>query len=474
MKMYKQKRLHPIAILIKLGENIKISIIPIAISLFTVFRNYLFIVLIALLLINLFAAILSWLTHTYQLDEKEIRIKHGIIFRHKRYIPYERIQSIDISEGLLQRIFRLVTVQIETAGGNHHEGAEALLSEISKKEAQYIQDAFMAGKKSSSPPPEEEDKQTARQVYQITAKQLLILSLTSGGVGVVISAVLAFLSHTNDFIPYKKLFGESEKAATGNIIFFVVILLFALLILWIISLIMVMLKYANFTVKKTETDLMITKGLLEKRQLTIPLNRIQMVLVSENILRQLFGLATVYIESAGGSHKNLEDAKVMMIPIMKREHIAAVIQPFLTDYKFITAFDPVPKRALRRYVLRSWYLAIPIVMVSLLFFKLWGLLSLLLLAAATLLAYLKYRDAGWHFENRQLSFRYRKINRDTVFILKNRIQSLNVSESYFQRRKELVTVEAFVKTGTGHLGGKITDLGNNEAQKIYGWFLAKK
>ena len=38
----------------------------------------------------------------------------------------------------------------------------------------------------------------SQTVYKITPSQLIVLSLTSGGVGVVISAVLAFFSQMDD------------------------------------------------------------------------------------------------------------------------------------------------------------------------------------------------------------------------------------------------------------------------------------
>ena len=34
----------------------------------------------------------------------------------KRYIPFERIQSLNYNEGVFHRIFGLVKVQVETAG----------------------------------------------------------------------------------------------------------------------------------------------------------------------------------------------------------------------------------------------------------------------------------------------------------------------------------------------------------------------
>ncbi|MEI2401171.1 PH domain-containing protein, partial [Paenibacillus phytohabitans] len=58
---------------------------------------------------------------------------------------------------------------------------------------------------------------------------------------------------------------------------------------------------ANFTVVKRDEELFITRGLIEKKQTTIPLTRIQAIRIGENLIRQPFGYATVYIESAGGS-----------------------------------------------------------------------------------------------------------------------------------------------------------------------------
>ena len=53
--------------------------------------------------------------------------------------------------------------------------------------------------------------------------------------------------------------------------------------------------------------MIITKGLLEKKRITLPLNRIQAIRIVENPLRQLTGFATVVVESAGGNGENGND-----------------------------------------------------------------------------------------------------------------------------------------------------------------------
>ncbi len=475
--MYDPQRLHPITMILTFGKRMKDFLVPFAILLFSGIKEnhlYFYILLAGVLLFLLASAFISWLRHTYQFDEKELRIEHGVFVRKKRYIPYERIQSIDVTEGVLQRMFGLAKVQIETAGGNPLEGAEAVLPAISKQKAQSIQAFFIAAKESVHPELKIEDEQSSETVYQINTVQLLLLALTSGGVGVVVSAAFAILTQLDNVIPYKKWFGEAEKIVENSILLASVMAFSGFFILWIIAFIGMMLKYANYKVVKTKQDLIITYGLLARRQLTIPLNRIQAVRISENVLRQMLGLATVYLVSAGGSFENKEGARVMLIPLMKREQVQNAVNPLLTDYHINSVFFPLPRRAAPRYIIRSWFVAVPIVTLSLIFLKLWGLFSLILLAAATIWSYLGYKDAGWNIEEMQLSLRYRTMTRNTVFMKKNRVQSMKVRETFFQRRKRLATIDTFIKSGMGIAGGKVTDISQDDVKKIYEWYMAKR
>jgi putative membrane protein len=160
----------------------------------------------------------------------------------------------------------------------------------------------------------------------------------------------------------------------------------------------------------------------------------------------------------------------MLLPLVKLSDIGPTISPHLTDYQINTSFTPVPKRARFRYLLRSWLWAVPIVVISVIFLKVWGLLSLLLLVLVTWWAILKYEDAGWTLEQQQLSLRYRTLIRTTVFIKKNKIQSLEMKESYFQRKKDLASIETFVKVGFGGSGGQVIDLEKSDVEKIYSWY----
>jgi len=427
---------------------------------------------LSILLFLLIKGILSWYRFTYRIEEDELRIEYGLFVRKKRYIPFERIQSLDLSEGILHRPFQLVKVKVETAGSNGLEDAEGVLTAIKKEEAEAIQEIFAASKRMQKDTGLNETETLVEQniIYQATPKELLILASTSGGVGVVISAVLAFIFQFEEIIPYERVFKGLEEFVTSGLVFVSLVLFVGFLFAWLVALVTTMIKYANFTVRKVEEDLVITRGLLERRQFTIPIKRIQAIRISENVVRQPIGYATVIVESAGGSTVNEESSKVVLLPVIKKNKIQALIEPFLTEYQFNHDFKTVPKRSFVRYLFRGWIYVIPLIIVPILIFKLWGLLSILLLVFSSSWSYLKYKDAGWNINQLQLSLRYRTVVKHTVFMKRYKIQSFSFRESYFQRKKKLATIEASIKSGLGGTGGTVIDLDKGDVMEIYSWY----
>ena len=147
--MFEPKRLHPIVIVLTIGKRLKDTIFSF-IALFFIWNKggklLLFGAIAIAMIVIVLTSFLSWLRYTYRLEQNELRIEYGVFVRKKRYIPFERIQSLDISEGILQRLCGMVKVKIETAGGSGTDEAEAVLAAISKEEARYIQEYIAAAK----------------------------------------------------------------------------------------------------------------------------------------------------------------------------------------------------------------------------------------------------------------------------------------------------------------------------------------
>ncbi len=72
----------------------------------------------------------------YEVTETTVDVASGVLARRSREIPYRRIQNVDVRQGIIQRLFDLAVVSIETAGGG---ASEATLNFVSKAEATRLQ-----------------------------------------------------------------------------------------------------------------------------------------------------------------------------------------------------------------------------------------------------------------------------------------------------------------------------------------------
>ncbi|WP_126664661.1 PH domain-containing protein [Haloterrigena salifodinae] len=72
----------------------------------------------------------------YGITPDTFDVASGVLARRSREIPYERIQNVDVRQGVFQRLLGLAVVSIETAGGG---STEAALNFVSESEATRLQ-----------------------------------------------------------------------------------------------------------------------------------------------------------------------------------------------------------------------------------------------------------------------------------------------------------------------------------------------
>ncbi|MDQ0221331.1 hypothetical protein ELQ35_17730 [Peribacillus cavernae] len=486
--MSESKRLHPVAAVSSAIKLIKDALIPLVI--FILFGGggvsgrwamFEFIAIPVFILLFVGYGILDWLRFTYRIEAGELRIESGVFIRKKRYIRFERIHSLDKTEGILQRLFGLVKLKVETAGSSGDQ-ADATLTAISKNEAERINRIFhevkSSGKIASAAETQEiqgvEKTEEIQSVFQQSFRELFIMAATSGGVGVVFSGALAFFGQFEEIIPYTRLFTGFEQFAKGSVAFIAIIVVFGLLFAYLIATAGIVLKYAFFTVKKNEDKIVISRGLLERRQLTIPLEKVQAIRITENLIRQPLGYASVYVEYAGGSILDKESSHIMLFPLIKKEKIQEMIRQFIPEYEIQVQVNPLPKRSFKRYQFRVWLIIIPAAAICSYLYQPWGYLSLLFMPLGASWAYLCYRGAGWNITGNQLQLRSRFFSKQTFIFQKKRIQAVYSEVSPFQKRANLASVSAVVKSGAGPRAGKVVDLEAEDSDRIKEWFFERK
>lgn len=483
-------RLHPVSAIISSVKALKSMILPVAIIIISNgfnfsfnFRSEYFFETVLLFgvwgvaaVLALVGGIVKWRTFVYWFEDGELRVKYGLFVKKKRYIPFERIQSLNYHEGIFHRIFGLVKVQVETAG-NKGGKPEAELTAIRKNAADVIEQEMRRAKTQVAKHLDEEQSPeqqvgeiTAPAIYHMSMRDLLVLATTSGGIGVVLSGLAAIVSQFSDIIPYDEVFHELADFAKVGAFLVAVMVMFVLIVAWLVSVVITLVNYYDYTVRIEDEKLMITKGLLEKKRITLPLNRIQAIRIVENPLRQVFGFATVVVESAGGNGENGRDKKIALFPLIKKQDCLQTLVQLFPEMNWQPEFTRAPKRARPFFYRIDFFWLVPIIGACSYYFYPYGLLSLLLIPLSILLGVWQHRTAGYMIDGKQLAMQYRIFSRITLFMEKKRIQSMESSQTYFQKRKQVMSIKATVMSGMSGMTGNVPSIEQRDAETILSWY----
>ncbi len=482
-------RLHPVSAVITSVKALKSMILPIAIIIigngFNFSLNFhsdhffdtilLFGVWGGAALLALIGGIIKWRTFVYWFEDGELRIKYGLFVKKKRYIPFERIQSLNYNEGIFHRIFGLVKVQVETAGSKGGK-PEVELTAIRKAAADVIELEMRRAKNGVDQQQDQEEIQVIEEavsiptIYHMSIRDLLVLATTSGGIGVVLSGLAAIASQFSDIIPYETVFHELADFVKVGAFLVALTAMLVLIVAWVVSVVITLINYYDYTVRIEEEKLIITKGLLEKKRITLPLNRIQAIRIVENPLRQLTGFATVVVESAGGNGEDGNDKKITLFPLIKKQDCLHTLEQLFPDMNWHPSFIRSPKRARPFFYRIDFIWLVPIMGACSYYFYPYGLLSLLLIPLTILIGIWQHKTAGYQIDGKQLAMQYRVFSRITLIVEKKRIQSIQSTQSYFQKRKNVMSIKATVMSGATGTTGSVSSLEQQDAETILTWY----
>jgi len=372
---------------------------------------------------------------------------------------------VDTVQGVIQRAFGVYEVRIETAGGGASE-PDASLSALDRAAARSLR-----GEIEGSQSERVEGTEGPTVLRRLSTGHLLIAGATSGQIGVAFSLLAVGSQFFDDFLSDDFVRRLIETLAPNWLMVLLVFVPVGLLLAWFLAIAGTVLAYADFTLSREGDFLYIKRGLLERREATIPLSRIQAIRVSEGVLRQPFGLAAVRVESAGYG----EDAGVstMLLPLLPHDEVRAFLAAATPEFAGSPALQKLPRRALRRYVFRAvvgYFILALVAAVAwfVVFGSVLGLLAFLLVPPSALYGWLSFRDSGWAFEEDRLVVRYRSLGRKTAIAPRRRLQSREVTRSPFQRRVRLATFLAEVASGSGGSALRVTDLDARAAETLAG------
>jgi putative membrane protein len=412
----------------------------------------------ALLMIS---GVLDWWRFLFKVEEGEMHIKRGIFVRKNIYLTKDRIQVIDISSGVIQRMFGLVKIDIQTAGSTSRAAMiEAVPLEIAKEIKQKLSKNGADSEEISEAQPAKKH----RDVYGLPNKDLLIAASTSGRFGIALSILGTLFSQIEPVIRESNLFEYlfSLLPSQTDTFMIVSIIFIFIAVAWLISFFSTLFMYGDFSLEIDDDELVISRGIFEKKRITVPYKRIQALFVTEGIIRQPLGYCSVHIHSAGyGDEKG--SGAIVLFPLIKRSKVESLIEKVVPHYDVTLSGKTPPIRSLRRYIFRSaalltlitavlywvfslsnWIWTIPILSVG------WG--------------WQKYKDAAIAWDDKNVIISNRTLSKKIAIVKRDRIQDISVSSSWIQQFRNLCSAQVYVASGDHGSSFSIDDIEEGDGE----------
>lgn len=382
-------------------------------------------------------------------DAEAFVIERGLLFRSRRVIPRARVQAVDLERGLLHRLLGLTEVRVEALGGGATEGQ---LAGLAPEMAEAVRTELTRTRDHGKEPGGTHAPEAPPRV-RLPGGEVVVAGLTESRLGAGIALVgVGFESIRQG--AFSGWFGPLEDwvpvlEALPWVAVLVALGVFVFLFSLVVSFVLTVLGYWNFTLRYRDRVLEVERGLLTQHRDTVPLTRIQAVRVEENPFRRLMGLASVKVIVAGRAGGSAAGTNVLLPVGPRREafELASEVVGWIpgegtSPVPMLTAMpDSARRRRWLRAFLASAATGLAVILVVAPGAWLQGMLATGFVGLATLpLAEGAWRGLGWAHLGSHLAFREGILERRTTLVPIDRLQSVEITSNPFQRRLRLATL----------------------------------
>lgn len=394
--------------------------------------------------------ILRYLRFDYRLVGTSLVVRSGVLVRRTRTIPADRVQQVSRNEKLRHRLFGVAELSVEVAGAGTEP--EVKLSVVRTAEAERIRVRLQDARRTLGAAPPEPDRVVYTQPnrsllrWATFSSPLFTIPAIGAGLGVLSEAV--DLERAWDWLP------------EGSELRF-------LAVAWLLGLVAATLinlaRFYDMRLMQADSDLRLDYGLLTRRRLELPSERIQALVLRLSPAGRLSRTVAITVHNASSAR----EATKSYLPAIPRVDRTLLLDRLIPGIDVDAEVSGHPRAALRRSLIRwTWPLAAGVLILWVGLQSFWGGLLLVTLVPAAALGTRAWRVLG-HAETTDVVISRRGAIRDhTVVVRKSRIQSVSVAANWFQRRRKLATLLIQVAQPLGRVS--IRDMDAAEATELAG------
>ena len=285
------------------------------------------------------AGLVTWYFTRFVIDDEELRVETGAIFKKSTKIPFERLQSVDIIQPLAARMVGLAELRLDA--GN----STTKLRYLSRGKASRLRDYLLTRAHGQQASIRDLDQEAAASIFtdlgvadrplvKVPPQRLIVSFLLSTEwlVPAAITIIIVVVTAALAALPY----------ALGGLI---PLLIGMLTLVW-----RRLIGMFNFTLAESPRGLRVTRGLTNLSSQSVPIDRIQGVKVGQPLLWKPLDWYRMDVDILGYGHEdgdnNESNASSVLLPVATRDEVALAIGRVLPGFDLdAIRLKPSPKRA---------------------------------------------------------------------------------------------------------------------------------
>jgi putative membrane protein len=431
-----------------------------------------------------FLIVLAWYQYrnfTFHVAGEELIIHKGVFFKERVVIAADRIQSIQITESIFQRILGVVALKVDTAGS---KGNELSINALELSRAEMLKDLLYKIKEIDLPEETIAEETTTvaaaakseeRVLVHLSLLDLLKVGLTENHLRTGLIALAFTFGYISQYQEYIQKYLEgyvdeyAEQVANAGVTLILTFIFFYIIISIIISLVRTLLRFYDLKAVLKADAVEISTGLLQRQRSRIPINKIQFVQWETNPLRRLAGFESAKLKPTNPVGE-IPRQQVNEIPALKFRESELLADGIFPGYEAPEhGFNANAMAYLRINIILWSFLILPGTSVAYFFFGWQALLLLLLYIPIGFFAYQYGKRVfillnetyvlllrGWIFPKR-------------IVIPAHKVQSIAIEQNIILKRRGLCHLNLFTAAGSR----MVRYLSENEAKELRDYMLYK-
>ena len=402
-------------------------------------------------------SVLSWLFFRYQILDDSVLIRSGVFKKKQLDIKFDRVQAVNTEQNPVYRFLNLVTVTFDTAGSSGDEGN---LPAVTREFANDLR--LQIGRADGSNRVVDDDATEALEpLISLDWRDMIRIGLADRRALIVFALIGPLMEQMGDRIEgyveqalKSAAFGITQIGVSTGILILIGVVIVMLLLFTLISIAAAFLRYHNFKLYLDGSTLRSHGGLLTRHEHSMDLQKIQTLRLQQGIVQIWLKRFTMTARQAISARKQGRK-KVFTIPVVTAEQ-ADVLRPLLfaneagrlSQNPRDEGYLPVSAYYMRSRILFVGLL--PALAFAAIFageFGPPGYAGVVWLPVVAAFAWRNWKRAGYRFDNDEIIRRSGLFGYRTVGLLFRKVQRVTVTQSRYQRRKNLASLRMYMASG---------------------------